>query len=49
MSNESTKIDVNQTITLKKAVPIVLSDKGQVFMKKNKENHGSGRSLIFNL
>jgi len=45
--NITSKID--QTITLKKAVPILLSDKGQVFLKKNKENQGSGRSLIFNL
>jgi len=44
-----TSKNITETITLKKAVPILLSDKGQVFMKKNKENQGNNRNFIIKL
>jgi len=45
--NITTKI--NQTITLKKAVPHLIDDRGKIFRKINVVNQGNNRNFIIKL
>jgi hypothetical protein len=37
---------ITQTVTLKKAVPILYTEKGELLVKRNKENQGNGRAIV---
>lgn len=39
----------NMTVTLKKQVPFLITDKGELLIKRNKANQGSGRNIAYKL
>ena len=43
---QSIKSKINQTITLKKAVPLLIDNQGNKYNRMNKANYGTNRNLV---